>query len=190
VIPSAEQPGSLHLPTAVLLGSFSLEAPDQLHDLVRSARSGSPEAALEVRSRVRSAIRVVWPDITDATLVPVPRHVPGSAHSLVVAICDEIARARNWLIAGDALRRIEPAPEGKAGGERDVESEATTVTWTRSRPGGVVVLVDDVIRTGATLQACVRAVRASGDGRTLLAVALAQAEIPGRARVVELAVRS
>lgn len=170
------QAASVQVPTVILLGSFALDAPDRLHDLVRTARGGNPEAILEVVNGVRLAITAVWPDITDAIVAPVPRHMPGPAHGLVIAICEEIAEARGWRLVGNALRRTRPAPEGKAGGARDPESEAATIAWDASTPGPVIVLVDDVVRTGATMNACVMAVRATGDARRLLAIALARTE--------------
>jgi hypothetical protein len=176
VIRSVEQSSWIDVPTAILLGSFSLDGDDPLHDLVRSARTGDPEAVLEALRQVRRSITAVWPEVTDATVVPVPRHVPGPANRLVMATCEEIAVTRGWRVGWDALRRTRPAPEGKAGGMRDPETEAGTLTWAGATPGPVIVLVDDVVRTGASIQACGRAVRARGDKRTLLAVALARAE--------------
>jgi hypothetical protein len=161
--------------TTTLLGSFALDTPDRLHDLIRMARAGSPEAVAEVVRGVQDAITAVWPEITAATVVPVPRHVPGPAHELVVTTCQAIVNARGWSLDSDALRRTIPSPEAKAGGRRDPETEAATLTWDRATLGRVIVLVDDVIRTGATIQSCVRVVRATGDERLVLAIALARA---------------
>lgn len=179
MIHSPEQSGSVHVPTAVLLGSFALESPDRLHDLIRAARTGDPEAIRAVLNGVRRAVKAAWPEITDATLVPVPGHVPGPVQGLVMATCEEIAAIRGWRVRTDALRRTRPAPEGKAGGAREPQTEATTLAWVDSTPGSVIVLVDDVVRTASTMQACARAVRATGDERQLLSIALARAEIPG-----------
>jgi phosphoribosylpyrophosphate synthetase len=181
VIRRTPQQAPVDVPTAVLLGSFELDEPDRFHDLIRTARAGRPGAIEEILGGVRRAITTVWPEIIGAILVPVPRHVPGPAHALIMATCEEIARARAWQIAGDALRRTRPASEGKAGGPRDAESEATTLAWLGSVPGTAIILVDDVVRSGATIRACARAVRATGDQRRLLAVALARVEISERA---------
>ena len=165
------------VPTVVLLGSFVLGTTDPLHDLIRAARMGDPKAMLKITGKIRRASRRVWPGITDAILVPVPRHMPGPAHELVRAACEEIAVARGWPVATDAVMRTRSAPEGKTGAARDPEAEATTLTWVASTPGSAIVLVDDVVRTGSTIRACAMAVRASGDQRRVLAIALARVKV-------------
>jgi hypothetical protein len=162
------------VPVRILLGSFSIGVADELHDLVRAAHEGKPEAVSTVLERVRRAARLVWPHIPEALVVPVPGHMPGPVHPLLRAISAEIATVRGWDQA-DVLRRRRPGPEAKAGGDRDPEAEATTLEVRRPTSPAAIVLVDDVVRTGASLRACVGAIRAGGDGRVVVAVVLAAA---------------
>ena len=117
-------------------------------------------------------------EITEAVVVPVPRHLPGPAHPLLTTVSGEIAAVRGWNEADDALRRIGHAPEAKAGGIRDPQIEAATLEWRVPPHEGVIVLIDDVVRTGATLRACAVAIRAAGDLRTVVAIAVAAAVSP------------
>jgi Phosphoribosyl transferase domain len=159
----------------VLLGSFAVAGEDPLHALIRAARGGDPRAVSEVIDRTRGAAPSCWPRVTDAVVVPVPGHVPGAAAPLLLAVARELADARGWTCADDALRRRHPAPEAKSAPPREPGAEAGTLEWRSPPRGRTVVLVDDVVRTGATLAACVAAIRAALDDREVVAVVLAAA---------------
>lgn len=177
-MPLAPDAAAPDVPVRILLGSFAIGAADELHDLVRAAHGGNPEAVSAVVERVRPAARVVWPHVPQALVVPVPGHLPGPVHPLLQAVAAEIATVRGWHQA-NVLRRRSPGPEAKAGGDRDPEAEAATLEVRLPTSRGAIVLVDDVVRTGASLRACAGAIRATGDDRVVVAVVLAAAKGAG-----------
>ena len=172
------RPGQrVSVPTRVLLGSFSADRLDPLHDLLRAARTGDESALCAVLDRARNAAVAPWPGVDGAVVVAVPAHLPGPANPLVVAVADAVADVDRWEHRRDALRRIRPGPEGKSADARDARdawAEATTLVWAPAPGGTAIVLVDDVVRTGTTLAACLLAIRAAGDLRPVLAAVLAE----------------
>ena len=75
--------------------------------------------------------------------------VSGSAQRLVDRLC---AAGPGWE-AGEGPERTADAPRALDAGPRDRTAEAATLRWPAVPGTGPVLLVDDVVHTGASLEA-------------------------------------
>jgi predicted amidophosphoribosyltransferase len=104
------------------------------------------------------------PGLLEGTLVPVPLH-PRRLRSRgynQAALIAAAAGDRACLNVAERLARTGPAltQVGRARGERDLGPAGQILAQTP--PPGRVLLVDDVVTTGATLRACAAALHAAG----------------------------
>jgi predicted amidophosphoribosyltransferase len=165
----------LPLDIVVLLGSMPAEGPSPLHELLRAARAGRPAARRTILERLGSTPAPTT--VRNALVVPVPGHAAGPPDAWLTLLATTVARAWGWRCEPKALVRGVSIAEAKRGGSRDPANEGGTLLWTP--PGGddPIVLFDDVVRTGTTLEACAMRVRSADAGRTILGVALAKVEL-------------
>lgn len=106
---------------------------------------------------------------SDALLVPVPLHrrrlwSRGFNQSAIVA--RELSRRTGIPVAVDALRRTRANPPLKGMGMRQRRrTVAGAFRSTMDLRGQTVILVDDVLTTGSTANACARVLKRAGAGR-------------------------
>jgi ComF family protein len=111
---------------------------------------------------------------SDAILVPVPLHrirlwSRGFNQSALVA--RELGRRLNLRSAPMALRRIRRTPPLKGMSpiqRRKIVAGAFRITDKEAIAGKTVILVDDVLTTGSTAEACARALKRAGATRVEL----------------------
>jgi predicted amidophosphoribosyltransferase len=123
----------------------------------RGATRGAAFMGAEIASRAP-------PSLVGGTLVPVPAH-PGrrrrTGMNQAACLAASIGR-RVGLPVAALLGRVTGAQQvGLARGER-IANARSSVTAPRRPVGGRLVLVDDVYTTGATLDACARALLEAG----------------------------
>jgi predicted amidophosphoribosyltransferase len=105
--------------------------------------------------------------LADATLVPVPLH-PHRRRRRGFDQAQRLAAAlgvRTRLPVATCLRRRGPAHRQLGAGRADRMAADRMVIGAVGRAPAVAVLVDDVHTTGATFDACARALRAAGSRR-------------------------
>ncbi len=114
-----------------------------------------------------------------AVLVPVPlapRRRRERGHDQAALLAEALSRAAGRERLRRALRRVRDTPpqvgRDRAARSRNVQGAFAASTAVAGRD---VVLVDDVVTTGATADACARALKAAG-ARSVTVVSLARAE--------------
>ncbi len=112
---------------------------------------------------------VAWPFANDATLIPVPasaERIEERGYNQTTLLARALAKRFSLRVDDEALVRIrataKQANRSWAERRRNVKHAFAA---TRSLAGESVVLVDDVLTTGATLNECARAALAAGAAR-------------------------
>lgn len=161
---------------AIALGTFVVGDDSALHALIRRFRAGDEDSYRIVHDAAAPALVERQDSIpSPGLLVAVPSHSPGEARRPLDRLVSGLAAYGNWVAPAEpSLSRVLLVPEAKL--ERaDPMRLAASLRWVPPRQSGPIVLVDDVIRSGATVAACVDAIRATNPSATV-------ALIPGLAR--------
>jgi ComF family protein len=120
------------------------------------------------RLMARAMLRAAGPLPDDALIVPVPSHrwrLWRRGFNQAALIARQVARQSGARLAVDALDRIKPTPSTK-GLTRRQRQKNVEGAFRVARPdmvkGQAVVLIDDVMTTGATVAACAARLRRAG----------------------------
>lgn len=152
---------------------------DQVQDLVEALKAGEAWAARSAAQALAPALSRVTTRGTFITAAPRSRPDRPSLAPLV----KHLAELLGCVAVAPLLERAEPVPSSRLlrrGGLAGVcaERHASTICAVGPVPRGPVVVIDDVVTTGATLMACQQVLRRAGCPSAIALAALARASRP------------
>lgn len=138
-------------------------------DVIRAAKYGRQPAALDMLSR---AMVGHWPPALDGEpptlVVPIPLHarrLVTRGHSAPLRLAVGVARPLGLPVGRRALRRVRDTPEQAGLDDRDRRRNVRGAFEARRVAGHDVLLVDDAMTTGATVDAAAGALLGAGAHR-------------------------
>jgi ComF family protein len=144
----------------------------QLNPLARAVRALKFHGQLAVARSLGRALVPLAAAPPDAVVVPVPLHVDRlreRGYDQAALLAHALARAAGLPVAVRALRRIRPTPAQTTLDAATRRSNLRGAFASNARaPAPVIVLVDDVLTTGATADACARTLRSAGAARVVV----------------------
>lgn len=144
----------------------------QLNPLARAVRALKFHGQLAVARSLGREMASLFPAGTESVVVPVPLHLGRlreRGYDQAALLGRALARATGLPLAIRALRRIRPTPTQTTLDAATRQANLRGAFATTGRvPARSVVLVDDVLTTGATADACARALRRAGAGRVVV----------------------
>ncbi|MFI4892367.1 MAG: ComF family protein [Phycisphaerales bacterium JB058] len=156
--------------SALRLGAYEGLIREAIHDLkFRSGRAVGRELGRLLGWRIRAELE--RQGVGSATIVPVPisfrrRVARGVDHTAVLA--RSAGEAAGLRVAHLLRRRHRPSQLSVPASQREANVRGSIRARTRggAPKGGVVIVLDDVLTTGATMRAACRALRGIGVERT------------------------
>lgn len=109
----------------------------------------------------------------ETVIVPIPtinRHIRqrGYDHMMLIARC--LAKLRGWRVVSAVQRRTQTTQRGAAASERKTQAQRAFYVPVKCDPSLPYLVIDDVMTTGATVEAAVASLRAAGAERVYVAV--------------------
>jgi ComF family protein len=159
-----------HPPAFATARSIGLYLPsaDGLNPLAAAIQGLKYRGQRAVASAFGNLLATHYPFADDALLVPVPLHpsrLRSRGFNQALLLARALGRRRKLAVAARALARIRAttAQPGLGAAERRRNlRDAFVVRRPDTVRGRAVVLIDDVLTTGATADACARALRGAG----------------------------
>jgi ComF family protein len=157
--------------TARALGLY-LSGPGLLNPLARAVRALKFHGHRRVARTLGAALARFAPCHGPAVVVPVPLHVSRlreRGYDQAVLLAAALARVAGLPLRARALARVRPtASQAHLDAAARRANLAAAFAATKPCAGATIVLVDDVLTTGATADACARALRAAGATRVFV----------------------